>query len=80
MLLRLIGILLCSVVSLESAWADQVDEFIRREMQRRHIPGLGLVVLKDGKPIKQQSYGAANLELNVQATLDSVYPLASVTK
>jgi CubicO group peptidase (beta-lactamase class C family) len=38
------------------------------------------VVLKDGRVIKQQSYGLANVELGVPTSKDSVFPLASVTK
>ena len=61
-------------------FADSVDEYLREQMNARHIPGLVLVVLKDGKVLKQQSYGLANVELGVPTTRDSVFPLASVTK
>lgn len=49
-------------------------------MNLQHIPGVVLVVLKDGKVVKQQAYGLANLEVGVPTSLDSVFPLASVTK
>jgi CubicO group peptidase (beta-lactamase class C family) len=49
-------------------------------MNAQHIPGIVLVVLKDGKVLKQQAYGLANAELGVPTSLDSVFPLASVTK
>lgn len=61
-------------------FADSVDDYLREQMNARHIPGLVLLVLKDGKVIKQQSYGLANDELGVPTTKDSVFPLASVTK
>ena len=61
-------------------FADSVDDYLREQMNARHIPGLVLLVLKDGKVIKQQSYGLANVELGVPTTKDSVFPLASVTK
>jgi CubicO group peptidase (beta-lactamase class C family) len=61
-------------------FADSVDDYIREQMKARHIPGLVLVVLKDGKAIKEQSYGLANVELGVPTGEDSVFPLASVTK
>lgn len=61
-------------------FADPVDDYIREQMNARHIPGLVLVVLKEGKTIKQQSYGLANVELGVRPTQNSVFPLASVTK
>jgi CubicO group peptidase (beta-lactamase class C family) len=60
--------------------ADSVDDYLREQMNARHIPGLVLLVLRDGKVIKQQSYGLANVELGVPTSKDSVFPLASVTK
>jgi CubicO group peptidase (beta-lactamase class C family) len=60
--------------------ADSVDDYIHEQMKARHIPGLVLIVLRDGKVAKQQSYGLANIELGVPASKDSVFPLASVTK
>jgi D-alanyl-D-alanine carboxypeptidase len=60
--------------------ADSVDDYIREQMNARHLPGVVLVVLRDGKVIKQQSYGLANVELGVPTSKDSVFPLASVTK
>ena len=61
-------------------FADSVDDYIRDQMNLHHIPGLVFVVLKDGRVIKQQSYGLANVELGVPTSKDSVFPLASVTK
>jgi len=61
-------------------FADSVDDYIREQMKARHIPGLVLVVLKDGKAVKEKPYGLANVELGVPAGEDSVFPLASVTK
>ena len=49
-------------------------------MNLQHIPGIVLVVLKDGKLIKQEAYGMADVELGVPTSMDSVFPLASVTK
>jgi len=60
--------------------ADSVDGYVREQMKTHHIPGLVLLVLRDGKVIKQQSYGLANIELGVPTSKDSVFPLASVTK
>ena len=42
--------------------AAKVDAYVRAEMQRERIPGLGLGVYRDGKIIKAEGYGIANLE------------------
>src|SRR5215831_8981250 len=49
-------------------------------MQKRHIPGLSLAIVKDGKVIKMRGYGLASVEHNVPATEDTIYGLGSVTK
>jgi D-alanyl-D-alanine carboxypeptidase len=49
-------------------------------MAARRIPGLALAVVRDGKVVKLQGYGVANLEHDVPATPDTVFELASVTK
>ncbi len=60
--------------------ADEVDDYIKAEMEKRQIPGLALAVVKNGEVIKAKGYGLANLELDVPVTPDSVFELASVTK
>jgi CubicO group peptidase (beta-lactamase class C family) len=41
------------------ARADQVDDYATRQLQRLHIPGLSLAVVRDGQIIKAQGYGMA---------------------
>jgi D-alanyl-D-alanine carboxypeptidase len=62
------------------AQADQTDDLIKAEMQKQNIPGLSLVVLKDGKLIKAAGYGLANIKLQTPATPETVYKIASVSK
>src|ERR1700728_126499 len=49
------------------ALADDVDAYIQLRMDKEHIPGLSLAVVKDGKVVKLKGYGTSNLELNVPA-------------
>jgi CubicO group peptidase (beta-lactamase class C family) len=74
------GIILIMGVLAGSLWADPVDESAQRYLKRSNVPGISLAVLKEGKVIKAKGYGLANLELNVPATAETVYQLASVTK
>ena len=59
---------------------DRVDSYVKLEMTAQHIPGLSLCVIRDGRVIKSQSYGFANVELNVPATLETEFAIASMTK
>jgi len=63
-----------------SASADKVDDYVRAQMQERHIPGAAIAVVKDGRIVKAEGYGLANVELNVPATKETVFEIGSVTK
>ncbi len=65
---------------LPSANGDKVDRFIKSEMQKRQIPGLTLMIVREGKPIKSAAYGLANLELKSPAKLETVFEIGSITK
>ena len=60
--------------------ADRADEYVRGEMQRQKIPGLSLVVLKDGKIVKAAGYGVADRKTNTPATPETVYKIGSISK
>ncbi len=81
-LARILGILLLCVISCKAQESidARVDRYIKSEMQRHHIPGLSLAVMKDGKIIKAEGYGLANVELKVPARPDTVYKIGSVSK
>jgi CubicO group peptidase (beta-lactamase class C family) len=59
---------------------DEVDDYIQLRMEKEHLPGLSLAVLKDGKLIKLKGYGYADLELRVPASPETVYQVGSITK
>lgn len=60
--------------------ADKVDAYIRRQMREQQIPGLALAIVQDGKLIKSQGYGLANVELDVPVTPTTVFQSGSVGK
>lgn len=63
-----------------AAQADSLDSLIMAQMQGQNIPGLSLIVLKDGQVIKAKGYGLANRALKTPATPETVYRIASVSK
>ena len=40
--------------------ADGVDDYVKAQMERQHIPGVSIVVIKDQKIVKSMGYGLAN--------------------
>jgi CubicO group peptidase (beta-lactamase class C family) len=81
-LLRICGGLLCLAFSAAAAAAhsDAIDDYVRGEMDRRHIPGLSLAVVRNGTVVKLGHYGLADVELNVPVTDDTKFEIASMTK
>ncbi len=49
-------------------------------MKQHEIPGITLAIIQNGKKIKADGYGFANLEHKVPATKDTVFEIGSVTK
>ncbi|MBA2646700.1 MAG: beta-lactamase family protein, partial [Pyrinomonadaceae bacterium] len=60
--------------------ADTTDDLIATQMRERHIPGLALAVVQNGKVVKAQGYGLASVEFGVPVTPDTVFEIGSVTK
>ena len=60
--------------------ADKVDDYVKAQMEKQHVPAVSVVVIKDLKVVKSEGYGMANVELNVPARPDTVYKIGSVSK
>src|SRR5262249_41174304 len=60
--------------------ADEIDDYVKAQMEKNHIPGLAIAITRNAEIIKLQGYGLANLEWEQPVTPDTVFPLASSTK
>lgn len=61
-------------------WDDAIDDYLKRERVARKIPGLGLVIARDGELIRIASYGLAHVETGSPVTSASVFAIASLDK
>jgi CubicO group peptidase (beta-lactamase class C family) len=59
---------------------DDIDDYIKAKQEKLHIPSVSIAVIQEGKVVKKQSYGLANVEHSIKASPDTVYQLASLTK
>jgi CubicO group peptidase (beta-lactamase class C family) len=59
---------------------DAVDEYVRSEMGKQHIPGVALLVSRGGRPIRSQGYGLSNVELQVPVKPETIFQSGSVGK
>ncbi len=74
------GFIFSAQIIAASAPPDEVAKLVRAEMQQQHIPGLTLLVSRNGKPIRSEGYGLSNVELNVSAKPESIFQSGSVGK
>ena len=66
-------------------WAEEgvvikVDHFVREEMLKQHIPGVSLLVNKEGRIALAKGYGLANVEHQVPVKPETVFQSGSVGK
>jgi D-alanyl-D-alanine carboxypeptidase len=76
----LFALILLLTVTVAVRADKKVDDYVKAEMEKQHIPGVSIAVVKEGKIIKVEGYGMANVELNVPARPDTVYKIGSVSK
>lgn len=71
---------LLGVLTIGTASADGLDTLVNGEMRRQHIPGVSIAVVKDGKIIREQGYGLANVEHQVRVTPATIFQSGSIGK
>ncbi len=57
-----------------------MTDYVNNEIQRQHIPGLALVVLRAGKIVRADGFGLANVELQVPVKPETIFQSGSVGK
>lgn len=63
----------------QTSKSDEFDHVIDSLMKLK-VPGASLLIAKDGKILKERSYGFCNLENKVPATSNTKYEIASLSK
>lgn len=64
----------------QSSLDSAVAEYVKTEMERQHIPGLALLVTRDGKVVRSEGFGLANVELQVPVKPETIFESGSVGK
>lgn len=60
--------------------ADEIDNYLQAQMRWQHIPGLSVMIVREGHLAKAKGYGLANLETGTPATAETQFKLASLSK
>ena len=57
-----------------------LDSEIRKEMTDHKIPSMAACIIKANEIVWKRAYGYADIDSNIQATSETIYLLASVSK
>ena len=80
MIKTLFALCLIAFLALDKVQADNIDDFVKTQIQQRQIPGLQLAVVKNGKIIKTASYGFANIQDSIKVDDNTLFAINSMTK
>lgn len=70
----------CCVLQAQDLQQENYCDSLMPNAGRIDMPASLLIVAKDGKPLLRKAYGMANLEMNIPASPDQLFTLASVNK
>ena len=79
-LLVVILLAFCTICRADDSVGSKVDDFVHGEMLTQHIPGLSLLVNKDGQIALGRGFGVANVEHQVPVKPETVFQSGSVGK
>src|SRR5438093_5951595 len=72
--------LLLSVLLVAQGDTAAINRYVQSELERQHIPGLSLAVLRGDRVVLSRGFGFANVELHVPASDSTVYQSGSMGK
>jgi len=75
-----LGSVLAPSLSAQETNQDAAGNYVRQEMQRQHIPGVAVLVSRNGKIVRAEGFGLANVELSVQVKPETVFQSGSMGK
>ncbi|MBB1059542.1 serine hydrolase domain-containing protein [Marilutibacter spongiae] len=64
----------------DAAAIAHFDAYLAAFREEHRIPALAVAVLRDGRPLWAKAYGWSDDEAEVEATIDTTFSIASVTK
>ena len=64
----------------QAARLDSLDAFIKAQMAQRHIRGLSLAIIKDGKIALARGYGVTDDSSKAPVTTSTLFQAGSISK
>jgi CubicO group peptidase (beta-lactamase class C family) len=60
--------------------SEEFNAFMQQTLELWHVPGAAVAVVKDGHVILSEGYGLRDIDHNLPANADTLFPIASCTK
>lgn len=76
----LLGFAASRAVAAPKPLTGRIDAFVRAELERQKVPGVGIGIVKNGKVLLAKGYGFAHLEHQVPAGPETLFQAGSVGK
>jgi len=64
----------------QNGTANKIDDYVQAEMKRQRLPGVSLVIVKDGQIVFAKGYGYSNVEHQVPVKPETIFQSGSVGK
>lgn len=71
---------LCGVAQMPSFVKDSLDRYVAQGLKDWDLPGLAVVIVKDGKPVVMKGYGVRNVTTQQPVDENTLFMIASNTK
>lgn len=78
--LAILAVLASGALAQAPSQSDAVAKLVTAEMEKQKIPGLALLVARDGETIRAQGFGFANLEHRIPVKPETIFQSGSVGK
>ncbi len=69
--------LLAALITPSTGWADPIEDLVRDEMARHRVPGIAISVVREGRIVRAQGFGQANVEHGVPVHADTLFKMGA---
>jgi len=60
--------------------ADDIDDYVKSQMQALKIPAVAFAIVKNGQVVRKEAIGLADIESKREVKVDDLFEIASLTK
>ena len=70
----------CATAAPGTSGSDDLDVFVAAQMAQRHVPGLSLAIIQDGRIVEARAYGVTDPGGHTPVTTSTLFQAGSISK